>query len=69
MLRCTNNWRASCVLLHNFLERYFAEIEVAVTQLPAYAESYVEEILTSERATFAYVCAFKAVACWKLTKQ
>lgn len=38
------------MLLHNFLERYFAEIEVAVTQLPAYAESYVEEILSSERA-------------------
>lgn len=38
------------MLLHNFLERYFAEIEVAVTQLPSYAESYVEEILTSERA-------------------
>jgi hypothetical protein len=38
------------VLLHNFLERYFAEIEVAVTQLPAYAENYVEEILTFERA-------------------
>ena len=38
------------MLPHNFLERYFVEIEAAVTQLPAYAESYVEEILTSERA-------------------
>ena len=38
------------MLLHNFLERYFAAIEVAVSQLPAYAENYVEEILTSERA-------------------
>lgn len=38
------------MLLHNFLERYFTAIEVVVTQLPAYAESYVEEILTSERA-------------------
>lgn len=38
------------MLLHNILERYFADIEAAVTQLPAYAESYVEEILTSERA-------------------
>lgn len=38
------------MLLHRLLERYFAEIEGAVTQLSAYAESYVEEILTSERA-------------------
>ena len=38
------------MLPHNSLERYFAEIEEAVTQLPAYAESYTEEILTSERA-------------------
>ena len=38
------------MLLHSFLERYCAEIEVAVTQLPAYAESFVEEILTVERA-------------------
>ncbi len=38
------------MLPHDSLERYFAEVEVAVTQLPAYTESYVEEILTVERA-------------------
>jgi hypothetical protein len=48
------------VLLHNFLERYFAEIEVAVTQLPAYAESYVEEILTSERANLRIRLRFQS---------
>lgn len=32
------------------LERYFAEVEAAVAQLPAYTESYIEEILTAERA-------------------
>jgi hypothetical protein len=37
------------VLLHESLERYFAEIEAAVARLPAYTESYVEEILTAER--------------------
>ncbi len=49
-LRCTNSLRASCVLPHDSLERYFAEVEAAVVQLPAYAESYVEEILTAGRA-------------------
>ena len=48
------------MLLHNFLERYFAEIEVAVTQLPAYAESYVEEILTSERANLRIRLRFQS---------
>ena len=38
------------MLPHESLERYFAEVEAAVAQLPAYAESYVEEILTAERA-------------------
>ena len=38
------------MLPHDSLERYFAEIETAVAQLSAYAESYVEEILTAERA-------------------
>jgi hypothetical protein len=38
------------VLPHDSLESYFAEVEAAVAQLPAYAESYVEEILTAERA-------------------
>jgi len=38
------------VLLHESLERYFTEIEAAVARLPAYSESYVEEILTAERA-------------------
>lgn len=48
------------MLLHNFLERYFAEIEIAVTQLPAYAESYVEEILTSERANLRIRLRFQS---------
>jgi Family of unknown function (DUF6516) len=48
------------VLLHNFLERYFAEIEEAVTQLPAYAESYVEEILTAERANLRIRLRFQS---------
>ena len=38
------------MLPHDSLERYFAEVEAAVAQLPAYTESYVEEILTAERA-------------------
>lgn len=38
------------MLPHDILERYFAEIEAAVAQLPAYAENYEEEILTTERA-------------------
>ena len=38
------------MLPHNLLERYFAKTERAVTRLPAYAESYVEEILAPERA-------------------
>jgi hypothetical protein len=37
------------VLPHESLERYFTEVESAVAQLPAYAESYIEEILTVER--------------------
>ena len=48
------------MLLHNFLERYFAEIEAAVTQLPAYAESYVEEILTPERANLRIRLRFQS---------
>ncbi len=50
MSRCTNNWKVSCVLPHDYLESYFAEVEAAVGQLPAYTESYVEEILTANRA-------------------
>lgn len=38
------------MLLHDSLERYFTAVEAAVVQLPAYTESYVEEILTAERA-------------------
>jgi hypothetical protein len=38
------------VLLHNLLESYLAAIEVAVSELPAYAENYVDEILTVDRA-------------------
>jgi hypothetical protein len=48
------------VLPHNFLERYFAAIEVAVDQLPAYAENYVEEILTSERANLRIRLRFQS---------
>ena len=48
------------MLLHNFLERYFAEIEAAVTRLPAYAENYVEEILTSERANLRIRLRFQS---------
>ena len=35
--------------LHELLEAYLSLIEVAVVALPVYAESYVEEIITSER--------------------
>lgn len=35
--------------LHELLEAYLSLIEAAVVALPVYAESYVEEILTSER--------------------
>lgn len=38
------------MLPHDLLERYFTSVEKAVEQLPVYTESYVEEILTSERA-------------------
>ena len=38
------------MLPHDSLERYFAEVEAAVAQLPAYTESYIEEILTAGRA-------------------
>ncbi|WP_202593353.1 toxin TumE [Ferriphaselus sp. R-1] len=38
------------MLLHDAIEGYFAGIEAEVARLPAYAESYVEEILTAERA-------------------
>jgi len=48
------------VLLHSFLERYFAAIEVAVIQLPAYAESYVEEVLASERANLRIRLRFQS---------
>ena len=48
------------MLPHSFLERYFAEIEAAVTQLPAYAENYVEEILTSERANLRIRLRFQS---------
>ncbi len=35
--------------LHELLEAYLSLIEAAVVALPVYAESYVEEIITSER--------------------
>lgn len=37
------------MLPHELLEQYFAKIVAAVARLPAYTESYVEEILTAER--------------------
>lgn len=48
------------MLPHNLLEGCFAKIEVAVTQLPAYAESYVEEILTAERANLRIRLRFQS---------
>lgn len=48
------------MLLHSLLERYFAEIEEAVSQLSAYTESYVEEILTSERANLRICMRFQS---------
>lgn len=35
--------------LHELLEDYLSLIEAAVVALPVYAESYIEEIITSER--------------------
>jgi hypothetical protein len=37
------------VRLHDLLDAYLNLIEATVTALPAYAESYVEEVVTSER--------------------
>ena len=54
---------------HDSLERYFVEIEAVVAQLPAYTESYVEEILTAVRANLRIRLRFKKVLCWKSTKQ
>ena len=34
---------------HDAIERYLVAIEAAVARLPAYTESYVEEVLTAER--------------------
>ena len=48
------------MLLHNLLESYLAGIEVAVTELPAYAENYDEEILTSERANLRIRLRFQS---------
>ena len=38
------------MLPHELLEHYLAEIEAAVSQMHAYTENYIEEILTPERA-------------------
>ena len=35
--------------LHDLLENYLNDIETAVNALPAYAESYMEEVLAAER--------------------
>jgi len=48
------------VLPHDSLERYFAEIEAAVAQLPAYTENYVEEILAAERANLRIRLRFES---------
>lgn len=45
---------------HDSLERYLAKIELAVTQLPAYAEKYAEEILTAERANLRIRLRFQS---------
>lgn len=37
------------MLLHDLLEAYLAALEHTLAGLPAYAESYVEEILSTER--------------------
>ena len=47
------------MLPHDSLERYFVEIEAGVAQLPAYTESYVEEILTAVRANLRIRLRFK----------
>lgn len=39
------------MLLHRLLATYLDRLEGAVNQLPAYAEKYVEEVLSSERVT------------------
>jgi hypothetical protein len=49
------------VLPHDSLERYFVEIEAGVAQLPAYTESYVEEILTAVRASLKVELEVRAV--------
>lgn len=48
------------MLPHDSLERYFAEIEAAVARLAAYTESYVEEILTPERANLRIRLRFES---------
>lgn len=48
------------MLLHDLLERYLAAIEAAVTQLPAYVESYAEEVLTPERANLRIRLRFQS---------
>jgi len=45
---------------HELLERYFASVASAVADLPAYAESYVEEILTPERANLRIRLRFQS---------
>lgn len=46
--------------LHDLLEFYFASVEAAVARLPAYAESYAEEILTPERANLRIRLRFQS---------
>jgi len=46
------------VRLHELLEAYLNKVEEAVGALPAYAESYTEEILTAERANLAFRLRF-----------
>ncbi|OQX08595.1 MAG: hypothetical protein BWK73_25005 [Thiothrix lacustris] len=44
--------------MHELLEAYLNKVEEAVGALPAYAESYTEEILTAERANLAFRLRF-----------
>jgi hypothetical protein len=46
------------VRLHELLEAYLNKVEAAVAALPAYAETYIEEVLTAERANLAFRLRF-----------
>lgn len=56
------------MLPHDSLERYFVEIEAGVARLPAYTESYVEEILAAVRANLRIRLRFKNGALLKINE-